>query len=1246
MARGPKGDRKRSDSKGRTSGGAPKKIVPGAKAGPAEPSCHDVIQVFYRVLDQITEQSDTTTINNSVLEAALELTGAAVGLVGEVDPDGRLKIVAIQEKGKPLIAEPMHERIMAKGMPFKGYLAKILTLGNPHIENMPGSEMSASAKELLNGHPGKEYPIANMLFVPFKVMGHVLGAILLANKPGGFTTNDKEMMFELARLTSIGRSKILALSAALRNTTDGIALMDRNGVLNMVNPAMENMFNYKASELEGRSLLGIFLEPDTGSPLGEAIAGAVIDGVWSGEALGLRKNGTMFPVHMTVTVVEEATAPRTGFMLMVRDITVEKETQDRARQYLETAEVVLLALDLEGKVTMLNRKGEELIGRPRGEVLGKDWFSTFVPEAQRAQARKAFDAIFEGQARAAQGRMGMGAPRQKEGTAPSLMDKAMNGDKALSVNEIVYPVVDHQGRERLIHWEHAPLKNHKGLVVGAMFSGIDITEQRLVEERLRSSETLYKTMLKLSPDAIVMSDTNGIIQDLSEKACELYGTHDPYDLIGKSSFEFIHPDEREKAARGLQRTLKDGTVRTSFHLIKKDGTTYPAELTTTIVRDKDGRITGFLGFLQDLSEKELAAKKLKAAEESYRLIFENSPVGIVRINLVTGKPVLANQVAAEHMGFRNADELLDNIDSKPILPPGELRLIIERIKRKGHLKDFPLDFKKVDGTEGRFILNATLLPGADYVDLFGIDISRIKEMESKLNEVERAFGGIMDASFLSFARFSIKDGRIVLANKRLARRYGYDTVEELLQNITSRDMWTDKQREEIRGRLLKDGILENYETEIKLPDGTKIWGLTYSRLDRETGYIDAMSIDITGLKRAEERLREAEQMYKALFDTMTTAVAKIDITTGKVIMANEASARLFGYDSISEFTEAFETKKDFGLRFFNIRPMLERDGAIRAAEYDIPRKDGTMAKVVISATLDRQKGEVIFSAVDVSQFKELEARLRSTEQLYRHLFENTPVGVSRIRIGDWTVVAANKALLEILGANSIEDLNDPANKSNFFPMAKVEENIERLRTIGSMSNVELEVSRVDGGKKNVLVYATLDSTGEHLDNVVMDITRLKDAEARLGEAVGTYWQLFKASTVGQARVGVDGGKVSVCNEAFARLLGYASAEQLVKGFALEQHVKDLDLWKRKVTSSESGDSGVGWLPASTNPPTIGTTDTDAKSVLIGVIPGITIPMVRKDGKELSVLVSGVVYMGKGFMDLTFIDIRLLGTPGP
>jgi len=72
-----------------------------------------------------------------------------------------------------------------------------------------------------------------------------------------------------------------------------------------------------------------------------------------------------------------------------------KET--RARQYLDTAGVMMIALDVGGDVVLVNRKGCEILGYEEGEILGKNWFAHFVPDRIRDQVRQAFKSVFAGQ---------------------------------------------------------------------------------------------------------------------------------------------------------------------------------------------------------------------------------------------------------------------------------------------------------------------------------------------------------------------------------------------------------------------------------------------------------------------------------------------------------------------------------------------------------------------------------------------------------------------------------------------------------------------------------------------------------------------------------------------------------------------------------------------------------------------------------------------------------------------------------
>ena len=70
-----------------------------------------------------------------------------------------------------------------------------------------------------------------------------------------------------------------------------------------------------------------------------------------------------------------------------------RQERDRAQQYLDIAGVVILALDLEGKITLLNRRGYELLGYQPGELDGKDWIDTCVPYHQREAAQRCYTEI-------------------------------------------------------------------------------------------------------------------------------------------------------------------------------------------------------------------------------------------------------------------------------------------------------------------------------------------------------------------------------------------------------------------------------------------------------------------------------------------------------------------------------------------------------------------------------------------------------------------------------------------------------------------------------------------------------------------------------------------------------------------------------------------------------------------------------------------------------------------------------------
>jgi len=123
--------------------------------------------------------------------------------------------------------------------------------------------------------------------------------------------------------------------------------------------------------------------------------------------------------------------------------------QERARMYLDVAGVILLVVGTNERVTLINRKGAEVLGLPEEEIAGRNWFDSFVPERVRTEARAAFRQLVAGE--------------------------AVSGGKTES------PVLSKDGQEQVIAWHHAPVRDGSGGINGILSSGEDVTGRRRTE---------------------------------------------------------------------------------------------------------------------------------------------------------------------------------------------------------------------------------------------------------------------------------------------------------------------------------------------------------------------------------------------------------------------------------------------------------------------------------------------------------------------------------------------------------------------------------------------------------------------------------------------------------------------------------------------------------------------------------------------------------------------------------------------
>ena len=228
----------------------------------------------------------------------------------------------------------------------------------------------------------------------------------------------------------------------------------------------------------------------------------------------------------------------------------------------------------------------------------------------------------------------------------------------------------------------------------------DITERGHAEQALRESEERYRTLVETSPDAIVVTDLQGTITAVSNRALDLYGCNDAEVLLGKNAFDFIVPKDRPRAMQNLQKVLKEGFMRaTEYSLLKKDGTTYGAELNAALIRDAHGQPKAFIATMRDITLRKRTHEALQRSEEKYKTLTEHINVGIYRNTAgPKGKFIEANPAIVTIFDYKDKDEFLDVNVADLYQNPKDRARFNEKMLRDGFVRNEELWLKRKNGT--------------------------------------------------------------------------------------------------------------------------------------------------------------------------------------------------------------------------------------------------------------------------------------------------------------------------------------------------------------------------------------------------------------------------------------------------------------------------------------------------------------------------------------------------------------------
>ena len=275
-----------------------------------------------------------------------------------------------------------------------------------------------------------------------------------------------------------------------------------------------------------------------------------------------------------------------------------RRARDRAQTYLDVAGVMMVALDTNGRVTMVNQKACQVLGRPEDEILGRDWFDNFIPERAREQVRQVFEQLV--------------------------------GGRLELTEQVENPILTADGGERLIAWRNAHIRDEDGGLAGALSSGEDVTESRRMQERLWRSEQQFRLAFDLVPIGMALVAPDTTLRQVNARLAQQLG-YRPEEMVGHSFEQFTYPEDRGAGSERL-RAIAEG--REDFNQAEKryqhrDGRPLWCRVGNSLVREENGAPLVFVSYIMDISDERRAEEERRRLESQIQHAQKLESLGVL-----------------------------------------------------------------------------------------------------------------------------------------------------------------------------------------------------------------------------------------------------------------------------------------------------------------------------------------------------------------------------------------------------------------------------------------------------------------------------------------------------------------------------------------------------------------------------------------------------------------------------------------
>lgn len=469
----------------------------------------------------------------------------------------------------------------------------------------------------------------------------------------------------------------------------------------------------------------------------------------------IRKDKFIIWVDERLIIIRDSKGNAVKYQGMIIDITEKIEAEkiseiekSRARKYLEIVDVMMIALDKKGIVTMANPKTCEVLDYNKSEIIGKDWIQKVL---------------------------------YKEGNIDSLdIIKLLDDDFP---DYFENDILTRNGEKRLIVWHKTSIKDDMGKIVGILCAGQDITSQRNSElEKMK-----LNTAIEHSNSSIMITDTKGDIEYVNPYFTEITG-YSLEEVVGQNSRILKSSETKLEEYKNLWETISSGeNWKGEFHNLKKSGESYWESAVIAPVKNNDGKIINYIAVKQDITAQKnaeiLLNKNIQELEYSRELFKTYSDSSFHAMFLSqNGICIGQNKIASQMFGY-SLEEAIGKPGTDWIIPE-DRELAANNMKY-----DFEESYKvwalRKDGSKFPCEIQSKQVEYAgDRVMVTSLsDISKQYQVEEELKKSEDRYRSLIQDSETIMMIFEPVKGIILEVNQSACEFYGYAKDELIGMDI-------------------------------------------------------------------------------------------------------------------------------------------------------------------------------------------------------------------------------------------------------------------------------------------------------------------------------------------------------------------------------------------------------------------------------------------------------------------------------